>query len=459
MTIKRRFILITSTTFGIFSILIFWIFFILFHNNTKSSYFKHLQHIALLTGNYYLEKDEMPDYKYNLVKKEYDSLISNYIVSIYNQDNNICYGSPIHDSNITAYNLNQVRKNDYISFTSGRFLYYGIYYPDNQGDFVVIAKISDYEFKSLIYRVLIITVIAIIICLFGIYLLSSYLSKIIYKPISQVVKAVNNSSYNNIANAITNIQSKDDEIGELITSYNKLLTRISENIIIQQNFINYISHEFKTPLMSISGNLEVFSLRDRTPEEYNKVVKDVLGDVYKIEDILNNLLLASGLSRNQYKNKDFSLRIDEIIWNIYSGLALKVSKLNSQIKIDIQVVDSNLLSVSGNETLLYLALYNMIENAVKYAPSSVIKITLTQENYALKIIIEDKGIGMSSKDLERIFDTFHRGTNVKEIQGSGIGMSLVKNILEYHHIEIIIKSVLNEGTRISLYFPHKNSKI
>ncbi|HFK5575358.1 TPA: sensor histidine kinase, partial [Elizabethkingia anophelis] len=289
--------------------------------------------------------------------------------------------------------------------------------------------------------------------------LSSYLSKIIYKPISQVVKAVNNSSYNNIANAITNIQSKDDEIGELITSYNKLLTRISENIIIQQNFINYISHEFKTPLMSISGNLEVFSLRDRTPEEYNKVVKDVLGDVYKIEDILNNLLLASGLSRNQYKNKDFSLRIDEIIWNIYSGLALKVSKLNSQIKIDIQVVDSNLLSVSGNETLLYLALYNMIENAVKYAPSSVIKITLTQENYALKIIIEDKGIGMSSKDLERIFDTFHRGTNVKEIQGSGIGMSLVKNILEYHHIEIIIKSVLNEGTRISLYFPHKNSKI
>lgn len=100
MTIKRRFILITSTTFGIFSILIFWIFFILFYNNTKSSYFKHLQHIALLTGNYYLEKDEMPDYKYNLVKKEYDSLISNYIVSIYNQDNNICYGSPIHDSNM-----------------------------------------------------------------------------------------------------------------------------------------------------------------------------------------------------------------------------------------------------------------------------------------------------------------------------------------------------------------------
>jgi methyl-accepting chemotaxis protein len=149
--------------------------------------------------------------------------------------------------------------------------YYGIFYPDNQGDFVVFVKSPNDSFQSQILRLAIIMLSVLMLGLLAIYFLSRYLSNIVYKPISNVVKRINTVDYNNISTAITSTNT-NDEIEELIKSYNKLLGRISENVLLQQNFINYVSMNLK-PFGGHLRNLEVFAQKDRTPEEYRKSQK------------------------------------------------------------------------------------------------------------------------------------------------------------------------------------------
>ncbi|WP_312300146.1 HAMP domain-containing sensor histidine kinase [Chryseobacterium sp.] len=450
MTLRNRFTLISSLSFGIVSIITSAVIFFAYYDSTKIFYFEKLRNTALISAIYYLEKDELPKDRHAQIKKEYNHLIQNNRVAVYNRNNEVTFGHNLQDKNIKPAHLQAVRNNKGIQFMSDNQFYYGIFYPDNQGDFVVFVKSPNDSFQSQILRLAIIMLSVLVMGLLAIYFLSRYLSKVVYKPVSNVVERINKAEYNNISTAITSTNT-NDEIDELIKSYNKLLGRISENVLLQQNFINYVSHEFKTPLAAISGNLEVFAQKDRTPEEYRKVAKESLNNVYEIENILNNLLLMSGMTKLETSHKQ--VRIDELIWKIYEKLESRAKEKNSSIKIQLQVTKSSLLEIPGNETLLYLALYNIVENAIKYSFDKPVVITLSEKGNQLYIEVRDEGRGIPADDLMKISETFYRGKNVDTVKGSGIGLSLSKSIFDHHHIVMKIDSVVNVGTSVLLEFP------
>ncbi|WP_267405501.1 MULTISPECIES: HAMP domain-containing sensor histidine kinase [unclassified Chryseobacterium] len=449
MTLRNRFTLISSLSFGIVSIITFAVIYFAYYDSTKISYFEKLKNTALISAIYYLEKDELSVNRHAQIKKEYKSLIRNREVAIYDQNNKVTFGEDFNDPYIKQKHLNAARANQWVQFMSEDNFYYGIFYPDNQGDFVVFVKSSNASFRSQIFRLSIIMFTVLILGLTAIFILSRYLSKVVYKPVSNVVKHINNVDYKNISQAITTTNT-NDEIEELIKSYNKLFGRISENMLLQQNFINYVSHEFKTPLAAISGNLEVFAQKDRTPEEYRKVVKESLENVYEIENILNNLLLMSGLAKLEESHK--TVRIDELIWKIYSKLEPKAKEHQSSITIDLQVIKPSLLEYPGNGTLLFLALYNIVENAIKYSSNNSIEINIFEQTDKLHIEVKDHGKGISKEDLNNVTETFFRGKNVNEVKGSGIGLSLSKSIFDHHHISMKIDSEVNKGTTVCLIF-------
>lgn len=450
MTLRNRFTLISSLSFGIVSIVTFVVIFFAYYDSTKIFYFEKLRNTALISAIYYLEKDELPKDRHAQIKKEYNHLIQNNRVAVYNDNNEVTFGHNLNDQNIKQQHLQTARNNRGVQFMADNSFYSGIFYPDNQGNFVVFVKSSDDSFRSQMIRLSVIMLSVLVLGLLAIYFLSRYLSKIVYKPVSNVVERINNVDYNNISAAITSTNT-NDEIEELIKSYNKLLSRISESMLLQQNFINYVSHEFKTPLAAISGNLEVFAQKDRSPEEYRKVAKESLDNVYEIENILNNLLLMSGMAKLEASHQQ--VRMDELIWKIYAKLEPKAKEKQSSITIQLQVTQPALLEIPGNETLLYLALYNIVENAVKYSHHTPVVIVLSEENNHLVIEVKDQGRGIDQDDLVKITETFYRGKNVDNIKGSGIGLSLSKSIFDHHHIEMKIDSTINVGTRVLLLFP------
>ena len=448
MKLRNRLTLISSATFGFVFIIASVLIYISFYNSSEKVVFKELQKTCLLSAIYYLEKDELPHYEHSAIKDQFEENIQNDIVRVYDEYNRIAFGNKQIDRNINAKNLEFIRKNRKLSFKSNNHFYYGIFYNDNQGDFVVFVKTTSDVFNSQTNRLLVIMIIVLFAGLFLIFLLSRLLSSIAYKPITKVINQVNSMELNNLDKPISS-SNTNDEVQDLITTFNNLLSRLSDTFAIQKNFINYVSHEFKTPLASISGNLEVFAQKERTPEEYQKVTSEALENVYHIEEILNNLMMLSGLKTIHSDNETF--RIDETVFNINDKIFEVYN--NQEIKIDLEVMDEKLLSVKGSEMQIQLALYNLIENAVKYSNQNPIRISLSESKNQLQITIQDYGKGIQKDDLNLVQQTFYRGKNVGNIKGSGIGLSLATIIFKQNNIQFSITSEENAGTQITLLFP------
>lgn len=448
MKIRNRLTLISSATFGFVFIIASVLIYISFYNSSEKVVFKELQKTCLLSAIYYLEKDELPNYEHSAIKDQFEENIQNDIVRVYDEYNRIAFGNKEKDHNINARNLEFIRKNKRLSFKSNNHFYYGIFYKDNQGDFVVFVKTTSEVFNSQTNRLLVIMIVVLFGGLLLILLLSRFLSNIAYRPITEVINQVNKMELNSLDKPISS-SNTNDEVQDLITTFNNLLSRLSDTFAIQKNFINYVSHEFKTPLASISGNLEVFAQKERTPEEYQKVTSEALENVYHIEEILNNLMMLSGLKTIHSDNETF--RIDETVWNINDKIFEAYD--NQEIKIDLEIADEKLLSVKGSEMQIQLALYNLVENAVKYSNGNPIRIALSETVGQLQITIQDYGKGIQKEDLDLVQQTFYRGKNVGDIKGSGIGLSLATIIFKQNNIQFSITSEENLGTLITLLFP------
>jgi len=404
----------------------------------------------LLTGIFYLEKDELPENQHLLIGQQFRENSLEIITRVYNNKNHIVYGDKTIDANINAEKLDYIRKNRKLNFKSKHHFYFGSYYHDNQGDFVVFVKKNDVEFKTMTDRLQIIMIMVLVIGLITIYIVSRVLSNLAYSPIKNIINQVNEIQASSLDRQIVSPNTKDD-IQELVETYNNLFTRLSDTFIIQKNFINYVSHEFKTPLTAISGNLEVFAQKDRSSTEYKEMSEKVLENVYQIEDTMNTLMMLSGLRNNTELNEIF--RVDELVWDINDQLPEIYDLKNTPIQIVLEVANDKLLSIKGNSNEIKIALYNIIENAVKYSNGNPIKISLLEQNNQLKIVIEDRGTGISEDDLTFIKQTFYRGKNVKDIKGSGVGLSLSNIIFKQNNIDFNIASKKDEGTTVTLLFP------
>lgn len=449
MKIRDRFTLISSLTFSVVFVIASLITYFSFYSYSEKIVYNELQKTCLLTGIFYLEKDELPENQHLIIGQQFRENSLEIITRVYDEKNQIVYGDKTLDNNINQSKLDYVRKNRKLSFKSKHHFYFGSYYHDNQGDFVVFVKKNDTDFKTMTDRLLIIMILVLVSGLISIYIVSRVLSNLAYAPIKNIINQVNEIQATSLDKQIVSPNSKDD-IQELIESYNNLLKRLSDTFIIQKNFINYVSHEFKTPLTAISGNLEVFAQKDRSSAEYKEMSEKVLENVYQIEDTMNTLMMLSGLRENMELNEIF--RVDELVWDINDQLSASYH-LKGQIQIALEVLNDKLLSIKGNSNEIKIALFNIIENAVKYSAGNPIKISLSEHNQQLKIVIEDQGKGISEEDLQFIKQTFYRGKNVSDIKGSGIGLPLANVIFKQNNIEFTIASKKDAGTTVTLVFP------
>lgn len=448
MKIKNRLTLLSSVTFGVVFIIAAVFIYVAFYRSSEKRIYDSMQKNCLLSAIYYLEKDELPIVEHKQIKEQYNENIKDVVIGIYNEKNEVQYGSNLSLKAITPAVLEKARRNKKVMFESENHFYFGIFYRDNQGDFVVFVQANDYEFKTQNRQLMIIMAVVLLAGLLVIYLLSLFLSKIAYKPINDIIKQVNEIEASSLDQQIVNLNT-NDEIQNLIESYNNLFQRLSNTFKTQKNFINYISHEFKTPLASISGHLEVFAQKERTPQEYQETTAKVLNNVYEIEEILNTLMIVSGLKSEMVQKESF--RVDELIWNCSD----KITNINAfsaaRLRIELEIREESNLTVKGNESEISIAVYNVIENAVKYSDDLVI-ITLVFFQNQLQIKIKDFGRGIKEKDLHHIKETFYRGSNVGKVQGSGIGLSLASILFTKNNISFQITSREDEGTEAVITF-------
>ena len=215
----------------------------------------------------------------------------------------------------------------------------------------------------------------------------------------------------------------------------KVVDRIDRNYKKEKLFVNNASHEINNPLTAIQGECDIALMRDRTPEEYRSFLYKISLETTRVIDIMHSLLQLSHTSSETIDQEMFEcVDVGELIEHFASDEVLV------NIEEDFQLMTQ--------ESLLTIALQNLINNAVKYSSGKPIHITVCRG----KVEIKDYGIGISPDDLPHVFEPFYRASNAMNASGHGIGIALSKEIISKLGGKLSVSSKVDEGTCFEVIF-------
>ncbi|WET03040.1 HAMP domain-containing sensor histidine kinase [Flavobacterium sp. YJ01] len=427
--------------------------FLLFKKHRQELYYERLEDSALITAFFYFEKDEITkndSSRYQTIEIEYKK-ITNQSIRIYNAKTKELYLHDGLDIQLNDLELKAISKNRILHFTKEERQFTGLFYKDNQGDFIIVVSgidtVGDQQLDVL-------GLIFILSYLFVIplnFFIGRYLAKQTFRPFEDVIAKVNTITTENLHSRLEMPTSGKDEVRELITTFNYLLERLESGITIQNNFLKNASHELKTPLTIIIGDIDVSLQQPRTNEQYEEVLKSLRKDTFHLKSILDGLLVLSGLQVGEPDQME-NIRIDEILWNVLEKKAIEYPE--SKVSLNLEAIQNEeLLSVQANKHMLFTALYNIVDNAIKFSFPAPVSIFALEKDKKLLIKIIDQGSGIAEKDKESIFDLFFRSDRTRHIKGQGLGLFITMEILKRHHITLTVDSELEKGTSFSLLFP------
>ena len=276
---------------------------------------------------------------------------------------------------------------------------------------------------------------------------------LIYKsftPIEKVLEELKNITATDLSARLKS-SNNQDEINELITEINNLLGRLESSFERISQFSSDASHELKTPLTIIKGEMEIALRKDRNIEEYKQSLKTSLDEVIVIEKTINDLLFLAKNEKDLILENMEVLYFDEIIDESINEVK-NFAKLNN-IKIKFDLIETS--EFHGYSNLLKIAIKNILKNAIQFSHNnSEIIVKSYKEKDFFNISIQDFGIGIPLNEQEKIFEKFYRTdkSRSKNSGGTGLGMSIVKKIIHIHKGHIKVESIENIGTTIFISF-------
>ena len=272
-----------------------------------------------------------------------------------------------------------------------------------------------------------------------------------FSPIEKVLEELKSINASDLSARLHN-PNNHDEINDLIIEINNLLSRLESSFERISQFSSDASHELKTPLTIIRGEIEIALRKDRSADEYKQSLQTSLDEVIVIEQTINDLLFLAKNEKDLIThNMEEILYFDEIIDESINEMK-NFAKLN-QIEIKFELVDT--IEFKGYSNLLKIAIKNLLKNAIQYSnPNSIIIVKSFKNDDLFNISIQDFGIGIAHNEQEKIFEKFYRTdkSRNKNSGGTGLGMSIMKKIIDIHRGFIKVESSENIGTTITISF-------
>ncbi len=271
-------------------------------------------------------------------------------------------------------------------------------------------------------------------------------------PITKLGKAFNKVTSENLARSIDlPVSSEETEI--LVTNFNSLLDRLGKAFNFERQFLGEMAHEVKTPLAVIKTNSEVTLSKDRTTAEYRQAMQQTLEQVDKLTKSLLSLMDFAWSQSTDVKNMFTEVNLSQLMSEISS--VAKYSATPKQIRIQHSIVEN--IIIFGKEDKLYQAIYNILDNAIKFTPEKgIVSINLFTEKDSAIIEIKDTGIGIDKAQQKDIFNRFYRTEQNINIAGHGLGLAIADSIIKAHDGRIELTSEKGKGSTFRVVFKIKN---
>ena len=320
----------------------------------------------------------------------------------------------------------------------------------NQGALSIVLDVDAIE-RSILFDALGILLVVIIAGSCVAYFLIGHYTK----PVQQLSAHMKEISPNTLSDSIA-IEGGGEEIQELVKSFNQMTEQLDEAFAMQRRFSASAAHELRTPIAVLRTKLDVFKKKKREQHEYDELVTTMETYIDRLSSIITDLLEFAETSELG-EVEDVSL--DSVIKTVVDDLESVAQNNMVNVQIDIQPKDQSeaqTFIVKGNTNLLYRALYNLVENAIRYNnEEGSVNITLETRGQEGVIIIADTGVGIAPEQRELVFEPFYRvnKSRSREFGGAGIGLSLVKTILKRHGASITVSENNPQGSVFTIRIP------
>ena len=324
----------------------------------------------------------------------------------------------------------------------------------NQGALSIVLDVDAIE-RSILFDALGILLFVIVAGSCVAYFLIGHYTK----PVQQLSAHMKEMSPNTLSDSIE-IEGGGEEIQELVKSFNQMTEQLDEAFAMQRRFSASAAHELRTPITVLRTKLDVFKKKKREQHEYDELITTMETYIDRLSSIITDLLEFAETSELG-EAEDVSL--DSVIKTVVDDLESVAQNNMVNVQIDIQPEvqsEAQTFIVKGNTNLLYRALYNLVENAIRYNnEEGSVNITLETRGQEGVIIIADTGVGIAPEQRELVFEPFYRvnKSRSREFGGAGIGLSLVKTILKRHGASITVSENNPQGSVFTIRIPLVNS--
>lgn len=311
------------------------------------------------------------------------------------------------------------------------------------------VAISRQESFTILQNLIIVMAIAFPLVLIIQFVVSFIAATRSLDPIHDLIETAGSIDSSNIHTRV-DLPVNQDEILDLAITINELLNRVEQAIQHQKQFASDASHEMRTPVAAIKGNLEVLIRKQREPQQYVDEIKKVIVQTNRLENLLEQLLHLSRLESGASMPRTEQVSLLPMIQSIYETYKFELQAKHIDAKCQIP----ELCLVFADRVYLELILKNLISNAIKYGKENG-SIAATWDAERNTLHLADTGIGIAPENLEHVFNRFYRvdSSRSNEIPGNGLGLAIVKKIAEMQEIQISIQSEVGVGTTFSLIFP------
>lgn len=432
MNLKIRLALLFSAIVAFILIVISSFIYLSYRDLRKEAFYNRLEKKAKTTAKFLIEVREID---HNILRAIDDNTIHELYeekVLVFDSADKLIYSS-IDDHKITYSKelLKQIRKEKLLEYTENNNEVVGILYNANGEDNVILASAYDRTGLEKLRKLLYILIVGVIIGLFFTGIAAYYYVREMFLPL----EILNNKiTYINASNLQQELEVKAgrDEITKLAENFNLMLRRLAFSFESQKSFVQSASHELRTPLATLTSQIEKAQNKDLSTEEYKKLLSSLQEDLHRLTRIINSLLFLSRYDKLKLEVDAQKVPVDTIL---FKSIA-EVKEDNTQANINLSFSElperEDHLQVYGYETILQSAFVNLIENACKYSDNNSAQIYIYPSSTEVTIHIYNTGQVINEPDEDKIFQPFFRGNNSVNKRGFGLGLSIVKRVIEAH---------------------------
>lgn len=442
MTIRTKLTILFSGIVTLLSLIFCVAIYVSTEIHRHSEYKTRLRQEALTAATIlFNEKEVSPDLLKLLTRNQMTVLVQEEII-LFDSNNQIVYKNNPLITQIDRNILEEIRAKKEKFWHQNEVEKFGMVFKNKNRDYIIVASAVDKYGLEKQQNLALLLSIGSLFMIFISSVVGIFFAKGLTIPLQQMIKKIDNITASNL-NLRLHLNNEKDEIGQLSSRFNEMLDRLQKAFVLQNSFVANASHELRTPLTAITGQIQVSLLANDKEQDLRLMAESVLEDVIQLNKLTNNLLNLTSIDKEDVDIKFSLVNLLDIVWQCRADV-LK-SYPDVQILISIEDWEDYIPEIYANETLIYTAFLNLIENGAKFTLDRIIQIKISISTNHVLIKFQNKTSVISQGELNSIFEPFVRCSNSRNIKGHGVGLPLTKRIIQIHEGFISV-SIIEEQT-------------